>query len=122
MGNCDHSLTGSERLQRHLNLFFRLGIERRSGFVEQENRRIFQNRACNGQSLLLPAGKKHSLVADEGVVFFRLRQNELVRVSHLRGAINIISGGIEAAKKNVIIDGVVEQKRFLCDQADLLAQ
>src|SRR5207248_5021768 len=113
---------GGKRLQRHLNLFFRFGIERRSGFVENENRRIFQDRARNGQSLLLPAGKKHSLVADEGVVFSRLRQNELVRVGHLSGAINVIPGGVEAAKQNVVVDGVVEQKRFLCDQADLLAQ
>src|SRR6476660_9451380 len=87
VGNCDHGLAGGKRLQRHLNLFFRFGIERRSGFVEKENRRIFQDRTRNGQSLLLPAGKKHSLVADEGVVFSRWPPYHLKKKGHLSEAI-----------------------------------
>src|SRR5881394_959336 len=34
MGNRYHGLAGGEPLQSHLNLFFRFGIERGSGFVE----------------------------------------------------------------------------------------
>ena len=112
----------SSRPPSHIQSGPALLTTRGSRTAQKKDASASSDRACNGQSLLLPAGKKHSLVADEGVVFFRLRQYELMRVGHLRGAINIVPGGVEAAKENVVVDGVVEQKRLLCDQADLFAQ
>ena len=64
MGNRDHGFAGGEGLQRQLNLFLRLGIERGSGFVEKKDGGVLQNRARDGESLLLTAGKQHPFVAD----------------------------------------------------------
>src|ERR1700745_4262874 len=64
MGNCDDSASGSELFERLLNLMFRFGIERRCRFVEQKNRRVFQNGARDRETLLLTAGKQAAFVTD----------------------------------------------------------
>src|SRR5947207_8362538 len=111
MGNRYHGLAGGQGLQCHLNLFFRFRIECGSGFIEKKNRRVLQNRARNGESLLLTAGKEHPLVPDHGVVFLWLRQNELMSICRLGGAINLLARGVESAEKDVVVDGIVKQKR-----------
>ena len=61
MGNCDYGSSGGELLERLLNLLFRFGIERRRRLVEQQNRRIFQNCACNREPLLLSPERRQPL-------------------------------------------------------------
>ena len=122
MGNRDHGLAGGEGLQRHLNLFFRFGIERGSGLVEKKDGRVLQNGARDGKALLLSAGQEHPFIANDGVVFLRLFQDEIVRISHLRCCVNFLPGSIEPAEKDVVVDGIVKQKCVLRHQADLLPQ
>ena len=45
-----------------------LRIEHRRGFVEYQYRRVFQQRAGEGEALLLAAGQPHAAIADQGVV------------------------------------------------------
>ena len=61
MGDGDDRAAGGEPLERALNLLFRFRIERRSRFIEQKDRRVLQERARNGEPLLLAAGKQTSL-------------------------------------------------------------
>ena len=122
MGNRHHGLAGGKGLQRQLNLFFRLGIKRGSGFVEKKNGRILQDRPRNGDPLLLTAGKQHPFVADNGVVLVRLLQDELMCVSHLGRLINVLACRVQPAKEDIVVDGIVKQKRVLSHQSDLLAQ
>src|SRR5262245_1357153 len=46
---------GHQALERRLHIFLRLGVERGSGFVEQEERRIAQYRARDRDALPLAA-------------------------------------------------------------------
>ena len=92
-----------------MNLLFRFGIESGGGFVEKKDGGVLQNRARDGEALLLPAGKEHPFVADDGVVLLRLLQDELVRVSHLRRGVNFFARRIKPAKKDIVVDGIVKQ-------------
>src|SRR5437879_6781858 len=76
MGNRDHGFAGSECLQGELNLLLRFGIESRGGFIEKKDGGVLQNRAGDGDPLLLTPGKQHSLVADDSIVLVRLLQDE----------------------------------------------
>ena len=108
MGNCDYGSSGGELFERLLNLLFRFGIERGRRLVEQQNRRIFQNCACNREPLLLSAGKKAAFVSDDCFVAFRLRQDEIVGVSGARRFINFLGRSVEPAELNIFKNGVVK--------------
>jgi hypothetical protein len=97
-------------------------VDRGSGLVEKQDGGVLQNRPRNGESLLLTARKQHPLVPDHGVVFLRLRQNELMGICRLGGVINLFARGIKPAEKDVLVDGIVKQKRLLCNETELFAQ
>jgi hypothetical protein len=52
----------------------------RRRLVEDEDLRIGEDRAGDGETLALPARELEAALADERVVFFRQRVDELVRV------------------------------------------
>src|SRR6266699_6932440 len=105
-----------------LNLLFRFGIERRRGFVEQKNWRVFQNSARDGEALLLAAGEKTSFVANHCLVTVWLRHNEVVRVGSSCGFVNFFRRSVQPAKLDILEDRVVEQKCLLGDKPHLFAQ
>ena len=111
-----------ESFERHLDLLFRFGIERGRGFVEEQDRRILQERAGDGETLLLSAREHAALVADGRFVSLRLRDNEVMRVSRLRCGVNFHRRRVEPSELDVFEDRIVKQKRFLGDEADLFVQ
>src|SRR5690242_20889067 len=52
----------------------RLGVQRRGGFVEDQDRRVLQQRARDGQPLALPAGEPLAALADARLI--RVRSEE----------------------------------------------
>ena len=54
-------------IQRGLHCAFGFGVQRAGSLVEDQDGRIFQNGAGNGQALALAAGKHDALFADDGV-------------------------------------------------------
>ena len=119
VGDGDHRSSGGEGFERLLDLLFRFGIERRGRFVEQEDRRIFQEGARDGQALLLATGEQTALVADDGLVTLRLGHDEIVRKRGPGGLVHLFPGGVEPAELNVFKNGVVKQKCFLRHEPDL---
>lgn len=55
------------RIQGCLYYFFRLRVERRCSFVEEEDLGIAQERAGNSDALLLTSGKKATFRTDNGI-------------------------------------------------------
>ena len=51
-------------LQRRLHQRLALGVERRGGLVEQQDRRVAQDGAGNRHALALAAGQRHAAFAD----------------------------------------------------------
>src|SRR5262249_57170212 len=60
----DDCLARHERAQTRLNGSLDLAVERRSGLVEHQDRRVFENDASDGDSLALPARQLHAALAD----------------------------------------------------------
>ena len=60
-----------QRRQCLLNQMLALRIQCAGGFVEQQHRRVGQQRAGNGQALTLPARKPHTAVAQMGLIALR---------------------------------------------------
>ena len=112
----------ASRLERDLDLLFRLGIERGGRFVEKQNGRVLEQRARDRKALLLAAGKQAALVADDGLVALRLRHDEVVREGGLGGGVDFLLGRVEPAELDVFEDGVVKEEGLLRDEADLFAQ
>ena len=86
MGNRDHGSAGGERLQRQLNLLLRFGIESGGGFVEKKDWCVLQNSARDGQSAVVDPRKAAFPCRRRGCRILWLLQDELMCVSHLRGA------------------------------------
>ena len=63
--------SGEQSIDGFLDESFRLGVERGRRFVENENRRIDEQRARDGESLALAAGQPRAAFAEDGVVAVR---------------------------------------------------
>ena len=57
MGDDDGGAVLAEMLDRLLHLLFGFRIQRRGGFIEQDDRRILDQRAGDGDALALAAGQ-----------------------------------------------------------------
>src|ERR1700730_1399253 len=108
MRDCDDGAAGGESFERMLNLLFRFGIERRGGFIQKKDRCVLQQRASNGETLLLSAGKQTAFVTYDRFVTVQLRQDEIVRKSGLRGRVNLLRRGVEAPELDVVENRIVK--------------
>ena len=59
---------GHHVVERALHLRLILRVEGRSRFVEQQDRRILEDRARDREPLPLPAGQRHAALAEPGLV------------------------------------------------------
>lgn len=66
MGDRDGGAPARGRVEGHLHDVFRLRVERRRGFVEEEDFRVTKERARNGDALFLAAGEEGSFGAYDG--------------------------------------------------------
>ena len=72
--------------------------------------------------MLLSAGKEAAFVANCGLITLWLCHDEFVRVSGLRGFVDLLLRRIESAEQDVTKDRVVKQKRLLGYEPDVVAQ
>ncbi len=73
-----------EALERFAQGFLALGIERGGGLVEQQDRRVAQEGAGNGDALLLPAGEAPREFAHGRLVALRKRADEGIGLCRFR--------------------------------------
>ena len=99
-----------------------LGVEGAGGFVQDQNGRVLQDRAGNGQSLTLTAAQTASPFADHEIVAALLGQDELVGIRGAGRRLDLGVSGPGAAEAQVVADGLVEQNRLLRDDGDLTPQ
>ena len=96
---------------------FRLRVEGRSGFVEDEYRRILEDGAGYGDALALAAGETAAAVADIGVIAFFGGHDEVVGIGYAGGLLHLLGCGVVNAEGYVVVEGVVEQDCLLVDVA-----
>lgn len=66
LGNCDGGALLRSGVQGFLHQLFRGGVERRGGFVEEQDAGVAQQGTSDGDALLLTAAEKASVGADDG--------------------------------------------------------
>ncbi len=97
-------------------------IERRGGLVEQNDRRVLDQRAGNGDALALAAGKLQAVLADGRFVPEREAYDEIVRVRGLGSGDDLGFAGANAAEPDVFADAAAEELNHLPDIGNLLAE
>ena len=75
-------------LQRGLHQGLGFGIERRSGLVEQQQRRVAQDRARDGDALALAARQRDAALAELGLETARQAADEFGGMGELGGALD----------------------------------
>src|SRR5436309_7466953 len=91
---------GEARLDERLGL----GVEARGGLVEDQDARVGQDGAGDGDALALPAREPHAALADDGVEPLRETVGELVDVRDVTGLAELGIGGIRAREGDVLAD------------------
>ena len=102
-----------------LNEGFGFGVEAGGGFVENQDARVGQDGAGDGDALRLAAGELDAAFADDGVVLLFEAFGEFVDAGDAAGVENFVFGGVGAGEGDVFADGAVEEKGFLQDDAEL---
>jgi hypothetical protein len=108
--------------QRRLHQRLALGVERRGGFVQQQDRRVLQEGAGDGDALALTAGQPQAGLAGAGQIALGQGGDEVVRGGGAPRRPRSSAWGAGAAIGDVGGDGVVEQERLLRHQGDVGAQ
>ena len=99
-----------------------LGIDRGQGLVEDQDRRIAQQRPGDRQALALAARQIDAALADQRLVAVRQLQDEVMRVGVARGGFELGLGRIRLAEAQILLDRAVEQIGVLVHHGDLAAQ
>ena len=71
MGDEHHRHLAFELVDRGGEVFSSGAVQTAGGFVEDQYLGLFDQRACNRDALLLPAGESHAAFADLGLVALR---------------------------------------------------
>src|SRR5262249_58407771 len=90
--------------------------------LEDQNAGIAQEGAGQGEPLLLAAGQLGPGLADARLVAVRQAGDKVVGQRLLGGRLHILAARPAIAVGDVVVDGVVEERRLLGDNANLLAQ
>src|SRR5262249_20627689 len=104
----------------HVALGFR--IERRGRLVEQDDGRVADQRARDGDALALAAGELKPLFTDRGGVAARKRRDEIMSVRGLGGGNDLGVGRAWFAKGDVVANRAAEQVYVLAHIGEMMAQ
>ena len=107
---------------RLLHVIFGFGIERGGGLVEQDDRRIFDQRARDRDALTLAARNLEAVLADLGIIACGKAHDEIMRMRGLGRGDDFRLGGARLAECDVLTHGGTEQEDVLAHGRDLLPQ
>ena len=102
-----------------LDVALGLGVERRGRLVEDEDRRVLEERPRDPDALLLTARELQPAFADRGLVTLGQREDEIVDLRRPRSTLDLGSRGLGASVGDVVEHRVVEEHGILRDDADL---
>ena len=99
-----------------------LVVKGAGGLVQDQNRRVLQEDAGDGDALLLAAGKLDAALADIGVEAVLQSEDEPLGTGQAGRFDDLFAGGTGLAVGDVIRHRAAEQIHVLLDDADVLAQ
>ena len=110
--------SGHQSFERFLNQSFRRGVHAGGGFVEEQDGRILEQGASDGDALFFAHAQAHSTFADFGVELFGEFFDERCGVGGSEGGPEFLVGGVRFAEAEVVGHGAVEEEAFLGDKPD----
>ena len=122
MSNNEGGAAQTGAIQSPLDDGLALGVQRRSSFVEEEDFRIADEGAGDGDALLLTAAEHGPSLAHHRLVLERQLADEVVGVGLFGSAFDIVLRESRLSVADVGRDGRAEEHRFLADDAHLRAQ
>src|SRR6476619_1165862 len=118
----DGSTVEHQSLQRFLDESLRRGVHARSRFIQNQNWRILQECPRNRKPLLFAHTQLYSALPHHAAQSLRQPIDEGTRVCHSRRLQQFFIRRIRLPNLQVLADGAVKQKAFLCHHPDLLPQ
>ena len=97
---------------------FGAGIEAYRWFVEDDNRRILQKDACQGNAMTLAAREAQSRFIEYGVETFRQSRKQFFQADAFKSAFKLLVACLGFGYKQIVAQGVVEQVRSLLADAE----
>ena len=98
------------------------GVERAGCLVEDQDRRVLQQRAGDRQALPLAAGQHAAAFAGMGLEFLFAALDEFERLRALSCDAHFLVGGVRLADAQIVGERTVEQQRLLEHHADVTPQ
>ena len=119
VGDDDAGAVREDVLERFLDELFGLAVETAGGFIEDEDARVAQDDAGEGDALFFATAKAVAAFADDGVVAIGEAGDEVVDVGGTGGLLDLLLGRIGTGEADVDGDGIVEEEGLLGDHADV---
>ena len=113
MGDNDGRPPSSEEAERLLDRCLVGAIEIRSSLIKNENGRILQDSAGDGDALAFAARELRAALADNGFIAIRKRLDECMDVRLLGGIPDRFRCGVGPADPDIVLDGPVEKVGIL---------
>ncbi len=111
-----------QAVERRLDGGLALRVDGRERLVEDEDRRVTEERAGDGDALALAAGEPHAPLADDGRVAVGEPLDERVGAGRARGGLQLGRRGVRLAHPEVVLDGAVEEVGVLTHHGDPAAE
>ncbi len=102
-----------QSLERFVHEAFTFAVECRSGFIEQQDSRVRQNRTGDGDALTLTPGKFHAARTHHGFHAFGQTLDELRRIRQSAGLVNLILSGASFSVADIFADRATKQQNLL---------
>ena len=113
MGDDNRGAPLHQLVQATLNFAFCLGVQRRSGLVQDEQGSIFQNCARNSDALLLATRELQPALTNSGVVAVGEAANEVVGIGLFGRSDDFLIGSVGFAVGDVLPNSTGEQRGVL---------
>src|SRR4051812_4524983 len=115
--------TGEQTINGLLHESFRVGVQRGSGFVENEDGRIGQEGPCDRETLPLPTRETRATLAQDGRIALRQFHDEGVRICGTRRGFDLrIGEPFGRSVRDIVSYTVVEEYSVLAHDAREPAQ
>ena len=119
MRDDDGSALGQEFLERVLDQRFRDHIDARGGFVHDQDARIRQDGAGDGNELALADGQVGAVFQDFGCITIGQVAHEGVEIGRSTSGGDLVVRGVGTSEADVLGNGAREDEGILRDQAHL---
>ena len=112
----------AQMLDGDLHQPLRFGIECGGGFIQQDDRRVLDQRTRNSNTLALAARELRAMFAHGRIVAARKTHDEVMRIGGFCGGDDFILGRAGLSERDIVADAGAEQIDILPDIGGLRAQ